>query len=176
LEAFTASTNRGRRVELAEGERASVDIVDWGDGGIEGSVSLAGDAAAAAAWYASGSPWLKDGYKKTRLVLRELRSSDTLGGHEMILPVASAFDLSNIPAGAYEIHAYCFIGVTPEPLLPGSDPAFRSCPVKFVSETKTVEIVSGSKASIHLTISDAATPHYPIPDPATCNIWMAAAR
>ncbi|MDP2897270.1 MAG: carboxypeptidase regulatory-like domain-containing protein [bacterium] len=163
---------RGRRVELAEGERASVDIVDWGDGGIEGSVSLAGDAAAAAAWYTSGRPWLEE--YKTRLVLRELGSSETLGGQEMILPVASTFDLSNIPAGAYEIHAYSLIGVTPEPLLPGPDTAFRSCLVKFVSETKTIRVVSGSKASIHLTMSDAATPHYPIPDPGTCDIWVPA--
>lgn len=161
---------RGRRVELAEGERASVDIVDWGDGRIEGSVSLAGDAAAAAAWYTSGRPWLEE--YKTRLVLRELGSSETLGGQEMILPMASTFDLSNIPAGTYEIHAYSLIGVTPEPLLPGPYTAFRSSLVKFVSETKTIQVVSGSKASIHLTISDATTPHYPIPDPGTCDIWV----
>lgn len=161
---------RGREVELAEGQQASLDILAWGDGGVGGTVSFAGDAAAAVAWYSS-APWLKPTYE-ARLVLREPTASEGVGGRTITVSVDSSFDLDNIPAGVYEIHAYRPVPVTAEPLRPDSGPAVVCSPVKFVSETRTVQVLPGSKASVHLTITDAATPHYPIPDPATCDIWV----
>ncbi|UCD56155.1 MAG: carboxypeptidase regulatory-like domain-containing protein, partial [Candidatus Hydrogenedentota bacterium] len=151
----------GQQVELGEDEQASVDLVAVGEAEVEGSISLGGDAARAAAW----SPYFID----RRLILKELTDTGIAGGKELHLPVEGTFELKNIPAGTYEARAYLVVMVSPEPVPYYHSWPDRRCQVKFVSEPQIVRVVSGTRAAIHLSIAEACAPHYPIPDPATCD-------
>ncbi len=163
---------RGREVELAEGERAFVDIVAWGDGEIRGRIHLAGEASRAAAWFGLPDDHVTFLDYDRRLVLREVTNSGIGGANDLWLPVDEIFELKGIPAGTYEARAHLVVRVSPEP-----DPllgwscyfSYRSCHVKFVSPPQVVRVVAGSSASIDITVSEARAPHYPIPDPVTCD-------
>ncbi len=166
---------RGREVDLNEGEQGSVDITAAGDGGIAGTVSLAGDAARAAAWFLL-DPRYPDPEQQyissdKRLVLREAMDSGT-GKAELRLPVGEKFEFKNIPAGTYEARAHYVLRVSPEPLPIWVSNVYlhnRPCYAKFASKPEIVRVSSGSSAALHLTISDACALHYPIPDPASCD-------
>jgi hypothetical protein len=136
----------------------------------DGVESVAGEAARAAAW---SSPYHMD----RMLILKELTDTGTTRGKELHLPVEGAFELKDIPADTYEARAYLAIMFSPEPV-----PYFylhpdRRCQAKFVSEPQIVRVVAGQRAAVHLTISEACAPHYPIPDAATCDggaTWVLA--
>jgi len=169
---------RGQEVELDEGGRASVDIIASGDGEIEGKISLAGDAARAAAWSEAG-PFksLTDCGKK--LVLREVTDRGVVGKREISLPVpGETFQFNRIPAGTYEMREYFTVRFDPEPapifsvggvrLIEASSSQTRGRRALFTSEPQIVQLVSGSRASINLTVSRACFSHYRIPDPTIC--------
>jgi hypothetical protein len=159
---------RGQEIELGEGEEASVDLVAWGDGEIEGSVTVVGDAARAAT--------LRAAFRESRyttLLLREMTGSMGKERRELRLPVDEKFEIRNIPSGAYEAQAYFVVEVSPGRLMVHSQR--RPCYVKFISEPEIVRVAPGARAFLYLTISEACAPHYPIPDPATCGMlepWM----
>jgi hypothetical protein len=170
---------RSREVELAEGEQATVDLVAWGEGEIEGSVSLAGDAARATAWFEAHIQHSVLADRDRRLILTELTDSGAPGGRELRLPVDETFELKNVPAGTYRAWAHYVVRVSPEPVPDSvSDSHFREkpCFVKFISEPQVVRVVPWTRAAVHLTISQACTSHYPIPDPVTCDSWLPVER
>ena len=168
---------RGREVELTEGERARVDILGRGAGKIEGTISLGGEAARALSWLEAGSlsavgPHFA-GYE-VKLVLREANNSMFSETVEMPVPADGAFTFAEIPAGDFDVFAYCVMRVSPEPIpidLIASHLYVRPYYTKFVSNSETVRIASDSTSGIHLTIDRACTRHYPIPDPSTIEKW-----
>jgi hypothetical protein len=89
----------------------------------------------------------------------------------------AAFSFSNIPAGRYEVQAYFSTKINPEPipiLVMGDTRLIEASAGRegrtalFASEPVIVDVVSGTTASVNPAISDACFPHYPIPDPETC--------
>jgi RNA polymerase sigma-70 factor (ECF subfamily) len=157
---------RAQEVALRQGERTTVDIIAAGDGAIEGTVSLVGDAARAETWC---SVRLKEQGYGRRLVLRSVMESG-IASREICLPVGETFELNNIPAGTYEVHARLEERINPEPTAFLAESSFfdRGCTAIFVSEPQTVRVAPGSKAPINLTISQPLVPYYPIPDPEKC--------
>ncbi len=168
---------RSHEIELAEGERVSFDILAWGNGAIEGTISLAGDAARAVAWFEAARLWGGRGQQKT-LVLREITDSEMRGAREMGFSARdAAFSFPNVPAGRYEVQAYFSIKINPEPIpilmvgdtrLVEASAGGEGRTALFASEPVIVDVVSGTTASVNPAISHACFPHYPIPDPETC--------
>jgi hypothetical protein len=162
---FMGDRYEGKEIELAEGEHARVDIVVGGQGEIEASISAAGEAGRATAWYES----LRDRI----LVLRAINHSGEVGDREIEYRLQrDAFKLTGIPEGSYE--ATAFIVVNINPFGSPSDARrgywdYRKCRAQFVSEPQVVRVVSGSTVPVHLTVSEACGPHYPIPDANTCD-------
>ena len=157
---------RAQEVSLQQGERVCVDIIAAGEGAIEGTVSLLGDAASAEAWC---SVRLKEQGYGRRLVLRSVTESG-VGSKEICLPVAETFEFNNIPAGTYEVRARLEERINPEPTPSSAESSFfeRGCTAIFVSEPQIVRLAPGSKAAVNLTISQPLVPYYPIPDPEKC--------
>jgi hypothetical protein len=157
---------RAQEVALQPGERVCVNIIAAGDGAIEGTVSLVGDAARAETWCSVRLN--EQGYGR-RLVLRGVTESG-LASREICLPVGETFEFNNVPPGTYEVRARLEERINPEPTPSFAESSFfsRGCTAIFVSESQIVRVVPGSKASVNLTISQPLVPYYPIPDPEKC--------
>ena len=161
-----------REVELKQGERLRLDIVAEGDGGLQGSISLGGEAARAAVWNSgySGEDHI--------LILRRLREGGSLEGTETSYRVGhdfESFELKNISPGTYEATAYFTLNIKPFGRPNQSFDEFYDlgeCRAQFASETDVIEIAPGSRTPINLTVFEACAPHYPIPDGETCDNWL----
>lgn len=161
-----------REVELKQGERLRLDIVAEGDGGLQGSISLGGEAARAAVWNSgySGEDHI--------LILRRLREGGSLEGTETSYRVGhdfESFELKNISCGTYEATAYFTLNIKPFGRPNQSFDEFYDlgeCRAQFASDTNVIEIAPGSSTPIDLTVSEACAPHYPIPDGAICDNWL----
>ena len=89
------------------------------------------------------------------------------------------FELGNIPAGTYDVQAYCVVNVSPQPLVvPLTNSYLRKSArhARFESDPVTVLIQSNRRATIELTISEACSSLYPIPNAATVDRWAPVAR
>ncbi len=157
----------GRDIELKEGEHLRLDIVAEGDGGVQGSIYLAGDAARAADW----CRWPADRI----IVLRQLGTADMAGNREVRFRVDDTFDLRCVRAGTYEARAYVVLNI--KPLGAGNLDFYENlseCRAQFESEPQVISVAAGSVIPVVLTVSRACAPHYPIPNSKSCDDWVIA--